>query len=167
MSKIFFIGDTHFGHNNISEKFRTQFSSDAEHDETIFQNIMECSGKRNILYLMGDIIFKQEHVGKLYRMIESFHHIYYCLGNHDTPSISSIKYDNLHFFGLRKKYDYWLSHAPIHEAELRGKLCIHGHVHNATLPDPRYFNVSCENIGYKPISLQEINSIMKRTTEGD
>ena len=31
MSKVFFISDTHFGHNNIC-KYRPQFSSAKEHD---------------------------------------------------------------------------------------------------------------------------------------
>ena len=43
---VFFIGDTHLGHTNAI-KWRTNFSTPEEHDETIFNNIMNVSGKRN------------------------------------------------------------------------------------------------------------------------
>ena len=50
---VFFIGDTHLGHTNAI-KWRTNFSTPEEHDETIFNNIMNVSGKRNQLYVLGD-----------------------------------------------------------------------------------------------------------------
>lgn len=64
--------------------------------------------------------------------------------------------------GFMKYKEFWLSHAPIHPNELRGKVNIHGHVHSATIDDDRYFNTSLENIGYKPISLQEIRKIVHK-----
>jgi len=59
-------------------------------------------------------------------------------------------------YSLKKYREFWLSHCPIHPAELRGKMNIHGHVHYATLDDKRYFNTSLENIDYKPINIEEI-----------
>jgi calcineurin-like phosphoesterase family protein len=58
--------------------------------------------------------------------------------------------------GIIKYKGFWLSHAPIHPEELRGKPNIHGHVHTNTLNDSRYFNASLENIGYKPVSIEEV-----------
>ena len=55
-----------------------------------------------------------------------------------------------------KYKEFWLSHAPIHPEELRDRINIHGHVHYKNIDDARYFNVSCENIGFKPISLENI-----------
>ena len=68
---------------------------------------------------------------------------------------------------LTAKYGFWLSHAPIHPNELRGRKNIHGHVHNEAVtyydeifeieaPDPNYINVCCDVTDYKPISLEEI-----------
>lgn len=72
--------------------------------------------------------------------------------------------------GFEKYKKSWLSHAPIHPAELRGKINIHGHVHDATitdengLPDLRYFNVSLENTGGRPIAHNVIMELLCKNT---
>lgn len=160
MSKIYFIGDTHFGHNGISEKFRTGFSSDEEHHGTIHENILQCSGKRNVLFLLGDITFKVDQFPKIKQYSDSFQAVHMILGNHDHHSLPKFCVDNgVHVHGFLKKYGMWLSHCPIHPQELYRGNNIHGHVHSNTVPDQRYFNVSCENIEYKPITLQEIREV--------
>ena len=68
-------------------------------------------------------------------------------------------------YSLLKYKEFWLSHCPIHPDELRGKLSLHGHTHNHNIDDPRYFNTSCENIDYTPISLHEIREIMSIKNE--
>lgn len=54
--------------------------------------------------------------------------------------------------GFEKYKKSWLSHAPIHPAELWGKINIHGHVHDATIPDYNYYNVPLENTNGRPIA---------------
>lgn len=165
MTQVYFISDTHFGHKNIC-KYRTQFSTPEEHDRFVFNNIMSVSGKRNILWLLGDSFFTKESMA-LYREInERFMQVNVVFGNHCADNDERIKNAReiaatCNKFGALFSYKgFWLSHAPIHPDELRGKKMIHGHVHDQTLDDNRYFNVSCENIGYKPISLNEIKERM-------
>lgn len=163
MSKNYLIADTHFGHNKISQKWRKEFPSDEEHNETIFENIMSCSGKRNHLYLLGDICMDAGQFWRLSEFKNAFETVSVVLGNHDPRSMAGYCNDHgINVYGFVKKWGYWLSHCPIHPQELyRGKN-IHGHVHTNTImsmgniPDKDYFNVSCENVGYKPISLQEV-----------
>lgn len=83
------------------------------------------------------------------------------LGNHcrDKITMQEIVKHFDEVYSLYKYKEFWLSHAPIHPAELRGKYNLHGHVHFATLEDTRYFNCCLENTEYKPIDL---NSIRKR-----
>jgi calcineurin-like phosphoesterase family protein len=81
------------------------------------------------------------------------------LGNHDTDRKVPIEqfvlaFDQVH--GLVSYKDAWLSHPPIHPVELRGKFNIHGHVHQHSVPDPRYFNACPEVNDYKPVLYQEI-----------
>ena len=65
-------------------------------------------------------------------------------------------------FGLYKYKEFWLSHAPIHPCELRGKRNIHGHVHQNHVMDEhhkrdnRYINVCVENTDGAPVSLDKI-----------
>ena len=162
MSKIYLIADTHFGHNKISEKFRTEFSSDQSHNDTIHNNIMAVSGKRNHLWILGDVCFKEQYFRNLWEYSLYFDSVHVVMGNHEHKRLPEfcVQHD-IHLHGIVKKWGYWLSHAPIHPQELyRGKN-IHGHVHSNTVPDPNYFNVSCENIRYRPITLQEVRERME------
>lgn len=159
MSKILFIGDTHFGHKGISNKFRTCFSSDEEHDETIHKNILEAGSKRDTLVLCGDICFKQKEFWRIEEYAKVYQHIFVVLGNHEYASFAKdlATLSNVTVCGIIKKWGMWISHAPIHPQELYGKKNVHGHVHSNTVPDTEnYINVSCEAVNYKPISLQEL-----------
>lgn len=161
MSNNYLIGDTHYGHGDISQKFRKQFSSDEDHDNTIHENIMCVSGKRNNLYLLGDVFFKQSTFFRLDEYAKYFNTVRIMLGNHDhkqLPTYAS-QFDNVSCHGVIKRWGYWLSHAPIHPQELYRGYSIHGHVHRNTVPDSRYLNVSCEGVGYKPISLEEVREV--------
>ena len=52
----------------------------------------------------------------------------------------------------------FLTHCPIHPSELdyRVSYNIHGHVHENSLDDARYVNVSCEVVDYQPKLLTEL-----------
>jgi calcineurin-like phosphoesterase family protein len=77
-------------------------------------------------------------------------------GNHDEGPIQAYSAYFTNVYGLYKRYGLWMSHAPIHPDELRGKPNIHGHVHQKSVPDPRYFNACVEPLNGIPISLEEV-----------
>lgn len=164
MSKNLILGDCHYGHGDISKKFRTQFSSDKEHDGSIHEAILAASGKRNNLYLLGDIFFKQTTFWRLDEYSKHYQNVHITLGNHDHKLLSryATQFDNVYCHGITKRWKMWLSHAPIHPQELYRGNSIHGHTHANTVPDARYFNASCENVGYKPITLQEIQEVFEQ-----
>lgn len=167
MSRCYAIADLHLGHKNICN-FRPQFDSVEFHDKYIVDRIMKTCGKRDSLYLLGDCFFTKDSLRHLCRMSEGIGKIHLILGNHDTDSkerqqvvniaLEMGLIDSIH--GLVKYKNNWLSHAPIHGSELRGKYCIHGHTHSKIVDDRRYFGVSCEQIDYKPINFQMINDIV-------
>lgn len=159
MSNVFFIGDLHFGHRNI-HKFRSELglSSEEEHREFLIEKWNKVIGRRDVVWILGDACFKQELTPELQRLRGSK---FLILGNHDVTA-EHFRHDVTKVCGFQKYKGFWLSHAPIHPAELRGMPNIHGHVHNSTLEDTaNYFNASCENIGYQPISLDEIKKRMQ------
>jgi len=164
MSKVWYISDCHFGHKNIL-KYRPEFSSIEEHDGTIMDNILSVVTKRDTLIMLGDMFFTAEELqdkGNILRKVPGWAHL--VLGNHDTDNAKRADnvgnmwgmFDSVH--GITTRNGFWLTHAPIHPVELRGKKNIHGHVHRGTLDDERYINVSCENVNYKPISLDDIRA---------
>lgn len=161
MSEVYFLGDLHAGHKNIC-KFRTTFESEEQHFQYMKSAYHEVVTKRDRVFFMGDTAFTKERLANIASWIG---HKTAILGNHCLEKECTIR-DYVEVFddvqGFMKYKEFWLSHAPIHPNELRGKVNIHGHVHNATIVDPRYFNTSLENIGYKPISLQQIRRIVHK-----
>lgn len=170
MSRVLFIGDLHFGHTK-AVKFRDEFKTIEEHDEFIC-TLWESSVKKNdVVYVCGDVAFTTEGLERIAKLPGRK---FLVRGNHDV--FAANRY--LVFFedigGLVKlKYGgqrYWVSHAPIHPNELRDGINVHGHVHKATImrdykPDPRYLNVSAENIGYEPRTLDWLSTNLHPRTE--
>ena len=158
---MYFIGDLHAGHKNIC-KFRQQFESEEQHFQHMKDVYHTIVTKRDRVFFMGDTAFTKERLRDIATWVG---HKTAILGNHDLEKECTIR-DYVEAFddvqGFMKYKEFWLSHAPIHPNELRGKINIHAHVHSATIDDDRYFNTSLENIGYKPISLQEIRKIVHK-----
>lgn len=163
---VYVLGDTHFGHDNMVLKYsRQHFSSIEEHDRTIVDNILSVCGKRDTLYLMGDVCLKKDAFHYVEEIAKAVENLYIVLGNHDFerkegPTLMDYielqKYARIKLLGISKYKDAWLSHAPIHPSELRGEINIHGHIHDKAIDDERYVNISCENIDYTPVNIKNI-----------
>ena len=69
MSNVWVCADLHLGHKAIT-KYRTQFSTAEEHHLTILDNVLTCVGKRDKIFLLGDIVFKggEEYAETLRRL---------------------------------------------------------------------------------------------------
>lgn len=167
MSKTYFIGDLHYGHKAITDRYRKQFSSNQEHDAFIHNHILESSDKRNNLYLLGDVAFDVESFAYIKEYIKRFQSVSIILGNHDHKDLAAFSTDNGAFvYGLKKKNGMWLSHCPIHPSERwNTQFNVHGHLHNNVVqkivdgmevPDPYYVNVCCEFVNFTPLSLEKI-----------
>lgn len=156
---IFFISDLHFSHARaltFTDNFRAksmQVSTIDEHDAALIERINQKASKRSILYILGDL-------GKNWQLINQMH----CekrllLGNHDLVEFAEYaKLDNTKIIGCRTYKRHWLTHIPMHPAELYGKRNIHGHVHTKSIPDANYINVSVEMTGGFPIPFDVIKS---------
>lgn len=157
MSEIFFIGDLHLGHKKILDFSPERGGTNTlEHDEWIIKQWNSVVTKNDMVWVLGDVAFSQE---ALYKVGQLRGHKKLIRGNHDTQATTAyLKYFN-NVFGIVKESNFWLSHAPVHPQELRGKRNIHGHVHRNSIllpdgtPDDRYINVSVENCGGVPVPL--------------
>ena len=133
------------------------FEDFVEHDTHIIQQWNSVVGKRDTVWVLGDITMEKSFTYPLLDQLKGFKKI--VLGNHDRPQDvpKLLEYVN-GVCGLKKfKKGIILSHAPIHPCEMgRYKLNIHGHVHENTLPDRRYANVSAEVINYIPVDIKQL-----------
>lgn len=158
---VWFCSDLHFGHKNI-QKFRSFISSEEENRKLISAWWTDLVTKKDDVYVLGDACFTTE-------TIDTFKTLpgrkFLIRGNHDCLQTSKYLQYFDEVYGLLKYKEFWLSHAPIHPDELRGKINLHGHVHYQTLTDKRYFNCCVENIMslyQRPlIRLEEVRQIIE------
>lgn len=147
MGQVWFCSDLHIGHkaiNNFSP-YRLGFKPKDidEHDEHIFHVLRSTISKRDTTFFLGDICFDIDKM-KEFADIPGTKHLIF--GNHDKFDLGVyLKHFNF-VHGFRTYKEFWISHAPIHPQELRGRKNIHGHVHPNTIPDENYVNICPENL---------------------
>jgi len=116
--------------------------------------------------LLGDLFFTEDSLNYFDQYVKHIGQVNVVMGNHCTNNSErqrAVRYiaNRCNKIGALFNYKgFWLSHAPIHPDELRGKLNIHGHMHDKIVDDSRYFSVCLEQIEYKPISFKEIKDMM-------
>ncbi len=177
MPNIFFIGDTHFAHGNILTFKRADgaplrdFASIEEHDEHLvaqWNSVVTASDK---VYHLGDVAINKKGLPILDRLNG---HKRLIRGNHDIYDTSEyLKYFD-EIYGSRVIDNIIFTHIPIHvDSIARFRANVHGHLHSnlvmrtykesgsILLEDNRYLNVSCEQVNYTPISLDEIKGKLK------
>jgi calcineurin-like phosphoesterase family protein len=174
VSNVYFISDLHLGHEGAL-KWARDFREGKdihEHDQILMDKINSVVTKRDTLYVLGDVTFRNNH---LFYMHQIPCRMILVRGNHDNLSTKEYLsvFDEVH--GLIKYKGFWLSHAPIHPHELRGSKNIHGHVHihgvmnkprqgTDVLPpeiardmwDRNYISVCAEAYNGYPIPFQDI-----------
>ena len=127
------------------------FKDEIEHDNHIIDNWNNVVSKNDTVWILGDITMEKSSPYHLLGKLKGFKKV--VLGNHDQPQHvpELLKYVNS-VCGMISYKGFILSHCPIHESEInRFYKNIHGHVHENSLDDDRYMNVSCEVVNYTPI----------------
>ena len=159
---IQFCADPHLGHKNI-HNFRSFVESSEDNTRQFLAEAAKKLHKRSITYFLGDVAFDDASLA----LIDALQGKKILIkGNHDdkvSTAFQSLVFDQIH--GLFKYKKFWLSHAPIHPAELRGKINLHGHVHSATVKrfgfiDRRYMNLCPDVTGQYFTSLDEVRSTL-------
>lgn len=172
MSNVFFIGDLHFGHENISV-FRSQFLDETDHRQYLVSTWNDTVSSRDLVYVMGDAAFTQDGLDSCGQLNGRKILI---RGNHDMlPTENYLEYFE-EIYGIIQYKGMWLSHAPIHPSELYGRSNVHGHCHRGGPEDVHlsgcdfrgrttgtkatYFNVCAEHLPmpYIPIRLDDLQT---------
>lgn len=157
----YFTSDWHLGHKVIT-KYRSQFKTIEEHDNAIFAEAEKLT-KRDIIFVIGDFLFDcDDFEYYLERISKLSCRIKLIMGNHDSLKLySQTIAKNIEIqLPLFTYKSFWISHCPIHPDELRNRIGnIHGHLHNATLDDNRYFDVGLDKNNFKFINWEDIKEI--------
>ncbi len=169
MSRIILTSDPHLGHKNI-HKYRKiyghEFVDEAAHRQWLMGEYAAAFKPNDHIIVTGDVAFTREALAEFGKLPGQKALV---RGNHDNFSTKEYLEMFHDVYGLWNWKSFWLSHAPIHPAELRGRINLHGHVHGATLPDSRYFNLCVENLqavfGRPWCTLEEVRYLRPRTKE--
>jgi len=164
--KTFLISDTHFGHaniltfkNNDGSNLRP-YSSLEEMNETLISNWNSVVSSEDKIYHLGDVLFTKKWLDLILPRLNGTKVL--IKGNHDNLKLSQYQqyFKDVRAYHILDKF--LLSHIPIHPESLsKWDANIHGHLHNNTLPDDKYLNVSVERINYTPVDFEYIRSLYK------
>lgn len=183
----FYISDLHYDHTNILTFKNTDgtpirnFKNLEEMQATITHRWNNVVTNNDTVYVLGDITLGQST--KCLSFLEMLRGTKVLIrGNHDGAKATQY----LKYFKDIRAYDVKpgiiCSHIPIHPGSLaRFGTNVHGHLHSnivtreapkqigeqfikVQVPDNRYFNVSCEQINYTPISYEELLLKIKERT---
>lgn len=164
-NNIFFISDTHFGHENVIAYCNRPFNSISEMNDTLIAKWNQVVSKNDTVYFLGDFALDTDKELAYQNYLNLLNgHIIFLKGNHDRSYITLDKYfDTIHErqYFTYGGYNFVLSHYPLpNETIPSGYFNIHGHIHNSKLDlgfDPNYhINVSADSINFTPICVQII-----------
>ncbi|CAB4127416.1 COG4186 Predicted phosphoesterase or phosphohydrolase [uncultured Caudovirales phage] len=161
MKERWVVSDTHFGHSGVC-KFTHQDTGikirpwvDVEEmNEDMVRMWNEVVNPCDRVYHLGDVVMNKQYLPIMDRLNGKKVLI---KGNHDIFDAKEyLKYfEDVRAYTIYEKVI--MSHIPVHpDTKERWKMNIHGHLHTNVIEDPWYQNVSVEQIGFKPILLEEV-----------
>jgi len=163
MSNVYFISDLHIAHAKVitfENYYRAGVmgvSTIEEHDNKLYNQIVDNLSKRDVLFLLGD----NGECDAVYKLLKACPaRINYIPGNHDKHKAIERwnRLQNITIWPPGTYKGYWVTHHPIHPIELYGRKNIHGHVHSKSLKDEQYINLSVEATKGMLVPFEDIRS---------
>ena len=166
---VYFIADTHFGHENVLHLCNRPFETIEEMNETIIENWNERIRGNDTVYIVGDMFFRCDDPESILKRLHGKKHL--LLGNHDGSWIHKV--DTAKYFKSVSHmletsdgaHAITLCHYPMltwnHQ---RKSYMIHGHIHNNTDIDfwplmvrrGNILNAGVDMNGFKPVPFDEL-----------
>lgn len=162
----YFIGDTHFGGENIIKFTNRKFNSSEDMNNLIIKNWNSCVTNNDRVIVVGDFFDNTDEsfVKEILSQLKG--DIYLVVGNHDIGYEDFYRKLGVKVIDFSIIYhDYYMvSHEPMYVSEYNLYVNIFAHVHDSPTcrsVSSRSFCVSAERIDYTPISFEEIVTKIK------
>lgn len=166
---IYFISDTHFGHENVIHFCDRPFANMQEMNAALISNWNSRVKGNDTVYILGDMFFRCENPEGILQQLKGKKHL--IIGNHDSKWMNKVDLDR-YFKSVNNmsvisdgKRAITLCHYPMltWKHAMRSYM-IHGHIHNNTAADffpllvkrDNVLNASVEINGYKPVNFDEL-----------
>lgn len=165
----FYIADLHLGHENILKHCHRPFETVEEMDETIIHNWNSVVGRKDDVYILGDVGWKNLELNSKIAGLNGYKHL--VIGNHDRKLLKDSHFRRL-FVEIHNTMtvrdngvNIVLFHYPIVEWDglYQGSWHFYGHIHNnhnraqqIMEQIPRTVNVGADCIGFTPKTAREL-----------
>ena len=162
---IFLISDLHLGHANIIRYCSRPFlvSDVAEMDRVLIDNWNFSISPKSRIFYLGDLRYGEQALSTREYRKKLNGNITFIRGNHDDAELGAVPSSTLNY----KKLRFLLVHDPADIPTDFNGWTIHGHHHNNDLRHfpfinfvDRRINVSAEVVGYVPVGLNEICTLI-------
>ena len=184
--QLWFISDTHFGHEAIIQYCNRPFQNAREMDYALTENWNTLVKPEDHVHHLGDVTMdrtgsQREHFIKLIRSLNGHKRLY--MGNHDHFGVRTYLdagFENI-YATSRHMGNFVISHIPIHPSSMgTARANVHGHIHNNQAKDFKpvlqvtgkgkvivkpYVNISVEVTDYKPITMDEVERRINAAVE--
>jgi calcineurin-like phosphoesterase family protein len=174
MSKIFVTSDNHWHHNNIRFHCNRPFDSVEEMNETMIERWNKVVKINDTVYHLGDFSLSknQDEIKSIFKKLNGS--ISIIRGNHDylkDGAYYKIGFKDVSYYKELKlnKQLYCMSHYPFltwrnaHHGSINLTAHSHGSL-NSVHEQTRRLDVGVDNFDFYPISIEQINEIMKDRT---
>ncbi len=168
MSNIFFIADTHFGHENIIRYCDRPFARAQEMDAKIIDNWNAVVRPGDTVYHLGD--FSWSHPEPYLKRLMG--KVVLIKGNHDRSRwIEESPFEGCHhLLELKNKPVKGASIVLCHysmrvwnHSHRNGSWMLYGHDHGRLAPIKNSVDVGVDPNGFRPLALEEVARLIKKT----
>lgn len=156
--KIYLISDLHLDHGNIIRYCQRPYRDVRHMNSDLIKKWNSVVKNEDKVYYLGDFALSR-HPNRWKRKFNG-RKVFIC-GNHDRGLTGTKEFERVDYKG----HKFWLTHYPNQMPKDWDGWLIHGHTHNNSKKYPfingdlRTINVSCELIGYRPLSLDYLISL--------
>ena len=167
---IYYVGDLHFGHENVIKFDHRPFNSIEEMDKALIERWNRKVNSEDLVYVVGDFAYRNEKPFDWY-LQQLKGKKYLIVGNHDgkllEDPIAMSYFDGVDKMCHEKDSGrhICICHYPLAEwnGMYRGTYHVYGHIHNSTNATfqfmrtlDRAFNCGVAINGYEPVTFQEL-----------
>lgn len=161
------ISDLHYGHENIIDYCNRPFDDVDEMNETLVNNWNSTVGDDDVVIFLGDLaMWGHDAAVSCFNKLNG--QIVFVEGNHDDVDEDSAPFPIVKSCEISHgKYHFYCEHNPENVDVTKYDWLIHGHTHNNNIRkfpfiniDNNRINVSAELLGYTPISLDDLCTLL-------
>ena len=166
---IYFISDTHFGHENVIRMCERPFKTIEEMNTALIENWNRRVKGNDTVYILGDLFFRCADPEPILRQLKGRKHL--IVGNHDGSWMQRVSVED-YFTGVSTLLEttdghrgLTLCHYPLLSwRHQRQSYMIHGHIHGNTDMDfwpllcarDRVLNAGVDVNGFQPVTFDEL-----------